>query len=1463
MAKKKLNNPRPKFNGTSHSPLTQIRKRAEQEARAIPLPDLDTMTREEILQMIHEMQIKQIEARLETEMLHTDLQKKNDILNGISDGVWSLTWPDLDIVYISPATEEIYGRPLQDFYENPSLWQEVVHPEDQHLTREAFEQLQETGAAKRQCRILRPDGSISRVSDKSRLVFDQDNHPVRVDGICRDITKGKQAGGDLQKIEWMLSSQKKHPLAAEHTFEETYDPPYGDLTKLNTSRQILDAVGKETLKNITDDFLDLLETSVAVYERNGDYALGLFSSDWCRFMDQASYRLCKTDDSAQALICGKWFCHESCWNTAKQAIETAKPVDTECGGGIRLYAVPIMASGKVIGTINVGYGDPPTDVNRLSELAIKYGVDVKGLTEFSNTYESRPYFIIELAKRRIRSAALLIGEIVERKRAEESLRQSENYYRAIFETSGSAMFILEEDTTISHVNSNFEKLSGYAKQEVEGKKSWIEFIHADDVGWMKKNHYLRRGDPRTAPLSYEFRFFIRNGDLRHGLLTVNMISETAQSVVSVIDITERKLTEDALRESEEKFRQLFASSPISLWEQDFSAVKKCIDEIKGQDIGDLDSYFRQRPELLWKIAGMVKVLDVNPATLMLYQAKSKEEFFGKITRVFSKESLDGFLPVLKVIAAGEKSFVIEKEHVTLTGKPLKVQLHWRVAEGHEKTYSRVIVSIVDITGQKQAEAALKKEHLRLENIIEGAQVGTWEWNIQTGEVVFNETWAEMVGYSLDELSPVSIRTWEKLAHPDDLKQSEQLIERHIAGELPLYDIEVRMRHKAGHWVWVQDRGKVVQWTKDGQPLMMFGTHQDITQRKRMLEALHKSEEKHRRLFETMAQGVIYQNADGEIISANPAAEKMLGLSLDQMLGKTSMDPGWKMIKEDGSSVPGTEHPVMIALRSGQTVGPVRRGVFHSGKNSHVWLSITAIPLFREGEAAPFQVYATITDITEHLEKELEYSQILNTSIDGFWVVDTRGHFLEVNPAVVGLLGYTREEMLAQRISDIEATESPEEMDQHIKTIKKQGYERFETQHRHKDGHLLDVEVSASFLAHPHERFIVFTRDISERKQKERENHINRLRLEILHEINNMPWATEKMISDLLLEKMLSLSSSEIGFLGYITDDEEVMEIHSWSDKAMQRCAIQDKPMVFPIQQAGLWGEPIRNRKPLIVNDYNQPHSAKQGFPEGHIQISTFMAIPVFEDGSIVAIAGVGNKKWAYDDIDVRQLELLMNQCWEVIRRNRLYNEKSRIEAQLNQAQKMESVGRLAGGVAHDFNNKLSVINGYAELAMEAIDPSDPLQETIQEIFTAGQQSAGIVRQLLAFARKQTITPVLLDLNDTISGLLKMLQRLIGENINLEWHPGNNLWPVKMDPSQIDQIMANLAVNSRDAISDVGKLTIETDNIVADEDYCRGNQEAIPGRYVMLAVTDDGCGIEKEVREQVFDPYFTTKEIGKG
>ncbi len=208
-------------------------------------------------------------------------------------------------------------------------------------------------------------------------------------------------------------------------------------------------------------------------------------------------------------------------------------------------------------------------------------------------------------------------------------------------------------------------------------------------------------------------------------------------------------------------------------------------------------------------------------------------------------------------------------------------------------------------------------------------------------------------------------------------------------------------------------------------------------------------------------------------------------------------------------------------------------------------------------------------------------------------------------------------------------------------------------------------------------------------------------------------------------------------------------------------------------------------------------------------------------------------------------------------------ERKNTEAQLTQAQKMESVGRLAGGVAHDFNNMLGVILGHTELALLQADENHDLYADLKEIQKAAKRSADTTKQLLAFARKQTISPRQIDLNDTVESLLNMLRRLIGEDIDLVWHPSAHLWPVKMDPSQIDQILANLCVNARDAISGVGKLTIETGKKTFDVAYCNDHPGFIPGDFVLMAVSDNGCGMDKDILENLFEPFFTTKEVGKG
>lgn len=261
------------------------------------------------------------------------------------------------------------------------------------------------------------------------------------------------------------------------------------------------------------------------------------------------------------------------------------------------------------------------------------------------------------------------------------------------------------------------------------------------------------------------------------------------------------------------------------------------------------------------------------------------------------------------------------------------------------------------------------------------------------------------------------------------------------------------------------------------------------------------------------------------------------------------------------------------------------------------------------------------------------------------------------------------------------------------------------------------------------------------------------------------------------------------------------------------------------------GKPSKNEEEVTFAD------------DGHRELLETIKTPMYKsDGQLAGVLGIGR---------------------DITERKRAEEEKLLLEEQYHQAQKVESIGRLAGGVAHDYNNALSVIIGFTELAMEQANPAGPLRTNLDQVLTAAKRAADITRQLLAFARKQPIAPQVLDLNRTVEGMFKMLRRLISEDIDLTWLPGADLWSIKIDPSQVDQILANLCVNSRDAIQGVGKVTIETGNATFDLAYCAHHHGFVPGEFVLLAVSDNGCGIGKDIMDNMFEPFFTTNALDKG
>ncbi len=341
----------------------------------------------------------------------------------LTESLPQLVWtclPDGKCDYLSPQWVEYTGIPEAD--QLGYAWAEQLYPSDRERIQEDWARSLKAGAPLDvEFRIRRHDGEYRWFKTRAIPLRAEGGEITKWFGTNTDISELKQSEAALKSIEWMLTKQPAIGLTGT---VKTIGQPYGDLTVLNTERTILDAVGKDLLHDIVSDYMNLLETSSAVYEKNGDYAYGIFTSGWCQAMDFASFRGCGTSDNGEALNCGKWHCHESCWNEAsRKSMESNQPTDIACQGGIRLYAVPIHAGEEIVGSINFGYGEPPSDAATLSELSRKYGLTVEELEQNRASYETRPSFIIEVAKERLLGSARLIGEIVQRHRAEKQIQK--------------------------------------------------------------------------------------------------------------------------------------------------------------------------------------------------------------------------------------------------------------------------------------------------------------------------------------------------------------------------------------------------------------------------------------------------------------------------------------------------------------------------------------------------------------------------------------------------------------------------------------------------------------------------------------------------------------------------------------------------------------------------------------------------------------------------------------------------------------------------------------------------------------------------------------------------------------------------------------------------------------------------------------------------------------------------------
>ncbi len=676
----------------------------------------------------------------------------------------------------------------------------------------------------------------------------------------------------------------------------------------------------------------------------------------------------------------------------------------------------------------------------------------------------------------------IASDITERKQLENTLR----LHSLVLDQIEDLVTVTDLEGVITYVNQAEVAATGRSREEIIGQST---VIYGEDAERGATQRAIIEQTLREGAWRGEVINFAADGSERVMDCRTQVVYDEREQPIALCgiatDITERKQLENTLRDREQRYHQLFEAAPISVWEEDFSAVKRRLDTLPLQDIPDLRAYFQEHPELVQELTALVEVVDVNQATLRLYHTDDKDVFFAGIGQIFTETSYQNFIDILLLIAAGGTTFEAEEMHVTLDGQTLHAQLHWAVAPGHEDTYARVLVSIVDITAQKRMEEALREQSAQMTDLLESITDAFFALDDDLTVTYFNQAAERILGRDRHEV--LGQRLFD--AFPTARGSVFEENYRYAIREKQAMSFEVCFDDpQYGNWyavnVYPQQQGISVYF-------------QIITDRKQIEAALRESEKQHRRLFEIMARGVIYQAADGAIISANPAAERMLGLTLDQLRGKTSLDPRWKMILEDGTPVPGSDHPSMIALRTGEQVGPVIRGFYIPERDVYVWLEITAVPLFEPGEARPFQVYVTFDDITARKqaedalrESEEKFRALFDQSTVGIYLHDLEGRVLDVNARACAQSGYTREAWLGRTIFDLHPRESQVNLPkaailQSWKAWQPGQRQIIEAEHQRQDGTLYPVEISTGVVRYGDQNVILaLVKDITERKQAE-------------------------------------------------------------------------------------------------------------------------------------------------------------------------------------------------------------------------------------------------------------------------------------------------------------------------------------------------------------------------------------------
>jgi two-component system, cell cycle sensor histidine kinase and response regulator CckA len=801
------------------------------------------------------------------------------------------------------------------------------------------------------------------------------------------------------------------------------------------------------------------------------------------------------------------------------------------------------------------------------------------------------------------------------------------------------------------------------------------------------------------------------------------------------------------------------------------------------------------------------IMSWNPAAERLYGWSAAEAIGRHISFLAPPDKADELAGFMRQLPAGKQIQHFETVRMRRDGSRIDVSLTIspiRNAAGEIVGVSKITR---DIRERKRAEESLASSETRYRRLFEAAQDGILIVDAATRHIIdANPFLTDLLGYRRDEL--VGKELWEIGLFRDAISNKEAFRTVKDLGYIR-YDNKPLLA-KDGHQIEVEFVSNAYDV---GDAEVIQCNIRDVTGRKRAEDAVRVSEERYRTLIAATSAIVWDTPASGAFETEQPGWTAFTGQTFDQLRGR-----GWlNAVHQDDR-----EHTALAwaaALTERRAYHVEHR--LRRADGEYRQMSVGAVPLLN-ADGAVREWIGVDSDVTDQRRTEVEKVELLTRlqlHIDrmplAYLLFDAEFRITDCNPAAERIFGYTRREALGMRPADLIPASFRQETTEIAARIR-MGYMTAHSVNENltKDGRTITCEWFNTPLTSPDGKFVgllCLALDVTSRRHSE----------------------------EALLLRDRAIRAATQGLL--ITDPSQ-----------------PDNPIVYVSpgfeRITGYRSEEVLGRNCRFLQGKDTDPAAVIRL-RGAIEAGVACSVELLNHGKD------GHPFW--NELSISPVRDEAGRLTHFVGVQTDVTARRSLEDQFRQAQKMEAFGQLAGGVAHDFNNLLTIINGYSELLLQSLPHGDASRSMVAEIHKAGERSAGLTSQLLAFSRQQILAPRVLNLNEVVTDTDKMLRRLIGEDIRLTTTLDSEPWAIRADSGQIEQVLLNLAVNARDAMPKGGRLTIETRNVELDETYVGAHPDARAGPYVLLSVTDTGSGMPPEVMAKIFEPFFTTKEPGKG